>query len=307
MNYSSKVIIYMIERTNITVITVCDNHYAIMLAALIKSIEVNHLSGELINLHIVDDHISKKTRNKISACTKTNKINISWHKIENVIPKGTILPLDETSYPLNMYARLFIPYFLDETISKAIYVDVDMIVNSDISELWNISMNDKIIGGVVDQLKIIGGEEWTAISNYKELGLNSQSKYFNSGLLVMDVLKWRTNDITSKIFKCIEQNKEFIRFPDQYGLNVVFIDQWHEFDAKWNAYANQDIEKPAIVHFIMTKPIYKTYNLNKRYEQLFWTYLNQTPFAGFRPMSKFRYYLQKGKIKINKKLLKIFN
>ena len=296
----------MTKLENITLVTVCDNHYAIMLAALIKSLDLNHRSEEHIDLHIVSDHISRSSQKKLEQCVRKERITVIWHDIQQVIPKDTKLPLDKTSYPLNMYARLFIPYFLPESVGKAIYVDVDMIVEQDISLLWHTDIAGKVVAGVVDQLKIIGGAEWTAIPNYKELGFDPNIKYFNSGLIVMDLNKWRKTDVTARIFECIEQNKAHVRFPDQYGLNVVFIDQWHELDEKWNAYANQDLAAPGIIHFIMTKPIYETYNLNEKYKAAFYKYLNLTPWKGFKPMSKFRNYLQKGKHKLKKKLLGLF-
>ena len=44
---------------NISVIVASDNHYAILIAALLKSIEVNHKTSEHIDFYIIDDNISK--------------------------------------------------------------------------------------------------------------------------------------------------------------------------------------------------------------------------------------------------------
>ena len=49
----------------ITIVTVCDNHYTVMLAALMKSIEVNHSSGECIDIYVVTDKVSKKNIGKL--------------------------------------------------------------------------------------------------------------------------------------------------------------------------------------------------------------------------------------------------
>ncbi len=79
------------------------------------------------------------------------------------------LPLDASSFPLNVYARLFIPHFISPLLEKVIYLDVDMIMEKDIQELWNIDLQDKMISGVIDRSGVVSSS-WGGISNYKELG-----------------------------------------------------------------------------------------------------------------------------------------
>ena len=55
----------MKEINSISIVCVCDNHYAILLATLIKSIESNHHTGEILEFFLVDDGISVKNKQKI--------------------------------------------------------------------------------------------------------------------------------------------------------------------------------------------------------------------------------------------------
>ena len=50
------------QKDKITIVTVCDNHYLILLAALIKSIEINYKSDEQINLYVIEDHIASHNK-----------------------------------------------------------------------------------------------------------------------------------------------------------------------------------------------------------------------------------------------------
>lgn len=282
----------MNKQNRITIVSVCDNHYMIMLAALLKSIEKNHQSSEKIDYYIVEDKISSKNKQKLHQSINEDLISIKWLKMSEIIPKGLKLPLDYSSFPLNIYIRLFIPHFIPTHIERVIYLDVDMIVLEDISTLWNTNMGDKVIAGVVDRSGIVSNE-WLGIKNYKNLGIPPEAKYYNSGLLLINPLKWRQLDITDKIITCIHKNITFADFPDQYGLNVVFADQWQELDPRWNSQAMVAIEKPFIIHFTGRKPFYKSYNYSSFYKDHFYKYLKQTMWSNFKPIGEYRRLLKK--------------
>ena len=266
----------------ITIVTVCDNHYAILLAALLKSIEINHKSAENINFYIISDNVSDENKTNIINSVKGSFFSLKWLSMKEAIPSHIQLPLDNSSFPLNVYVRLFIPYFIPQELTKVLYLDVDMIVNEDISKLWSIDIEDKIIAGVVDRSQVVSST-WGGIGNYKELGLNENTKYFNSGLLIIKPVEWREKEIAAKVIECVLKNKKFAAFPDQYGLNVIFANQWYELDPKWNCYSFSEEKNPFIIHFIGTKPIYKSYNFNEEYKKIFFTYLALTPWKNFTP------------------------
>ncbi|MDP2412393.1 glycosyltransferase family 8 protein [Daejeonella sp.] len=282
----------MNEQNRITIISVCDNHYMIMLAALLKSIEKNHHSSEKIDYYIVEDEISSKNKQMLLDSTNKEIINIKWLKMSEITPKEFKLPLDYSSFPLNIYIRLFIPHFIPDQIEKAIYLDVDMIVLEDISKLWERNIGNKVIAGVVDRSGSVSNE-WLGIKNYKDLGISPDAKYYNSGLLLINTQKWRQLNITQKVIKCIHDNITFADFPDQYGLNVVFANQWFELDPRWNSQAMLAIEKPFIIHFTGRKPFYKSYNYNSSYKDQFYEYLKQTKWNNFKPIGEYRRLLKK--------------
>lgn len=280
----------MTKGNNITLVVACDNHYLIMLAALLKSIEINHVSSEHIDVWIIDDDVTKNNKIKLERSISDRFITINWINSRNAIPEGMSLPLDKNTYPLNIFMRLFIPYFLPNNIKKALYLDVDMLVLTDISELWNVDIGDNIAGAVTDSIcKTVN----IGIKNYKELGLDGSENYFNSGLLLMDLRKWIQSDVTPKVIHCVNENRDFATFSDQYGLNTVLHKKWKQIDALWNYYSNGDHPKPNLIHFFHRKPFYSTYNYNKDYQKLFYQYLNQTEWRNTKPVSEFKRYLVK--------------
>ena len=270
-----------------------------MLAALIKSIEVNHTSDTHIELFIVDDHIDNNNKAKIVKSHTSAHISLTWLPIEQVIPQNLNLPFDTSTFPLNVYIRVLISHFIPDYCSRAIYLDVDMIVRKDLLPLWETDLQDKIIAGVVDRSEKVSST-WGGIPNYEELALDPESKYFNSGLLIIDVVKWRGTDLSAKILECIAYNKKHAFFPDQYGLNVVFADKWHELDQQWNTIAESEHPDPSIIHFIGVKPIYQNYKNNVFYKNEFFKYLEMTKWKGYRPISGYNQFLNKLSKKVQK-------
>ncbi|SEK61812.1 glycosyltransferase family 8 protein [Parapedobacter koreensis] len=282
----------MNQSATITIVCVCDNHYAMLLAALIKSIEANHHTPEKLEFYIVDDNISKKNRLKLSASINADTTTIHWKPMRDCIPKGTVLPTDKSSSPLNIYVRLFIPFFVSPGTERVIFLDVDMIMLEDISKLWYTDLQTNIVGAVQDQfIQIVS--RWGGISNYEQFGYTKDSKYFNAGLMLMDIKKWQANDISNKVLKCLAENKEHAQFQDQYGLNAILGHHWLELDPLWNRFAYSEDKNPYLIHFTGRKPIYETYNFSEDYREIFLSYLRQTAWTTYKPIGETRRYLKK--------------
>jgi len=289
----------------ITIVTVCDNDYTLLLAALLKSIEINLKKQQRINLYVVGDGVSEKNKRKLLKSVNPAIFSLTWLNIEESIPEGAHIPLDHSTFPKTVYVRLFIPYFVDQGIDKVLYLDVDMIVVEDISKLWQIDIGDKIVAGVVDRAELIGNR-WSGIANYAELNIARDTKLFNSGLIVLKPKEWREREIAAKVVKCTEENAQYAVFADQYGLNVVLANQWFELDSKWNCFATLDEKNPYIIHFIGTKPIYKSYNANEAYKEEFYKYLRLTEWRNHKPISDYYRILKKFNNKVGKKVKSFF-
>jgi lipopolysaccharide biosynthesis glycosyltransferase len=288
----------------IPIVIVTDEHYVIHLAALLKSIEVNHKSGGKIAVYVIADGVKKSSQKKIHASVSPAMFSITWVKMEDTIPAGVKLPLDRTSYPVTIYLRLFIQYIVPADTQKALFLDVDMIVLDDVSNLYNHDLGDNVIAAVQDPRLLTFDNDWGGIFNYKELGFSPDTKYFNTGLLIFDMPKWIAGNYAQAIIDCIDTNIKFANYPDQYGFNVVLANKWLELDTRWNYFASGDIEKPFLVHFISRKPFYSSYNYNPKYKELFYQYLKLTEWRNAKPIGELNRYVKKLKniwVKVKKK------
>ncbi len=284
----------------ITIVVISDAHYFILLAALIKSIEANLDKNCIIDLWVIEDGINSDDKIKLKKSINSTITNLHWKEKRDIIPKGIVLPRDKTSFPTNIYYRFFITNFISPTVKKVIYLDVDMIVNVDILKLWQIDISDYVVGAVVDNNVKTFDNEWGGIKNYKDFNLPAKAKYFNSGLLLINIEKWKENDITKEAVKCIRENIKYADYPDQYALNILLYNKWLEIDPLWNIFASNDVENPYIIHFTGRKPIYKSYTNIMKYKKIFYNYINLTEWRGTPEINEISRYFKKIKNVLNK-------
>jgi lipopolysaccharide biosynthesis glycosyltransferase len=280
-----------------------NNNYAVLTAALIKSVICNHLSGELLVFYIISDKISKINKTKINTLSSA-EIQIKWIEADKILPEKVHFPLDNSSYPSTTFLRLLSPYVLSEDVKRLIYLDVDMIVLGDVSELWNLDLKGYPIAAVVDIVKVVSCS-WGGIANYKQLGLAPETRYFNAGLMVIDVKQWIDNEIPKKVLKLMNENLEFVTCADQYGLNVIFAQKWLEIDPLWNWFAHNYHPNPKNIHFLEIKPIFKSYKYDKSFQKEFFKYLNMTPWIDMPLKGDYLRLFNKAYTKIRKKVMKV--
>jgi len=292
----------MESKIELNIIVTTDETYLVLLAALVKSIEINYRGNQVIHFFILADNISNTNKKKLAKSINTPNIDLVWIDLDDINFKEYHIPIDWTSYPQNIYMRLLIPYLIGDHVIKILYLDVDMLVLTDIQAIFEIELGNNIVAAVVDPRVKFFSNEWGGILNYKSLGLSGDLPYFNSGLLLIDLQKWRDFNVTKKVINCINQNKKYAQYPDQYGLNVVLPFKWKPINPLWNYYSDGSEDDPKIIHFIGRKPIYPSYKGNMLYQQLFYRYLNQTLWSNY-PKATERGRLIKKMINISNKIL----
>src|SRR5690606_5528607 len=138
----------MTNTETISLVVASDNFYAVHIAALLKSIEVNHKTPEPIDFHIIDDGISPTNKRKLCSVVDSKTITVIWHKSNDIIPDSLTIPIDTSSFPLTTYLRIFAAHVVANDVKRLIYLDVDTIVEDDIAKLWYQDIKGHIIGAV---------------------------------------------------------------------------------------------------------------------------------------------------------------
>lgn len=132
-------------------------------------------------------------------------INIKEHLLENISDFSPNLNNRFTSFS---FGRLILPDIVEE--DKVLYMDTDLIVVKDISNVWKYDISDYYVAGVKDYGFIYDN----VIERYGIKG-----KYINSGFVLFNLKKIREDNIKNRWFSLINQIK--LSYPDQDALNIV--------------------------------------------------------------------------------------
>ena len=215
-----------------TLVLSTDENYALPLTVTIYSALRNHRQGGALKVFILDSGLTSDDRRKVEQLLSELRFPIQWIDVSSDGFQG--LPV--ASYTIATYNRLFIPEVLPATIKKVIYLDCDLLIEGDISELWQQDPGDAYLMAVQGQSKkrYIAT---SAISRSHELKYEVDDPYFNAGILVMNLDQFRQRQLAIKALDFIRENISIINNADQDGLNAVSIKHWIQLDPKWNQYA----------------------------------------------------------------------
>jgi lipopolysaccharide biosynthesis glycosyltransferase len=150
------------------------------------------------------------------------------------------------------FARLSIPDIFPETILKVLYLDADTLVLEDLKPLWETDLEGAILGAVLDGIAGADRKNGTLPLNVPKV-----EKYFNAGVLLINLANWRRERISEKSLEYLALNPNS-PFSDQDALNFACDRHWKELDLRWNFLdfcgkrKISDLlpeQRPAIVHF----------------------------------------------------------
>jgi len=70
-------------------------------------------------------------------------------------------------------------------------------------------------------------EMFEAMATYNE-------QLVNAGIMLVNVDKWRREQVAKRAFECLRSNGDKVRYWDQYALNTLFSEKWKIVDPRWN-------------------------------------------------------------------------
>jgi len=242
------------------IVTASSDDYAKYLGVMLNSLLENVQKKPDINIFIIDGNISGNNKLKLKGVVERFNLQAEFLTIDDSIFNSFVHR--KISYiSKETYYRILIPDLLSKDITKAIYFDCDLIVKEDISKLWNKNIDDYFLAAV---------DEGISKRRRRRLSLPANSGYFNAGVLLINLQKWREHNISTKVIQYMKNNPEKIKIMDQDALNAILHDKWLKLDPKWN-YTTEirrsiSIDYPAIIHFTgKNKPWNSEHELKQEY------------------------------------------
>lgn len=206
-------------------------------------------------------------------------------------PTTLNLPITAQHYSIDNYTRLWISEFFPNNTTKVLYLDSDMVIVGKIRELWKTDVTEWILGAVS-----IPGSDRCPI-----FGIPERYGYFNSGVLLVNLERWRKERVLDRLLEYVAVNSDKIIDADQDVLNACLYDRWLHLPHIWNAispffinYYPLDIspkelcrirKEVRIIHFNgASKPWSYMCRHPRRSE--YWKYLAKTEWCGYSEEDK---------------------
>lgn len=274
------------------IVYIATDSYMSLLGISLLSLLKNSLNLSELNIYILSPDLKLNNQKIISNLSlqfnrKINFIDISNYKI--FLPNETFY----SGFHSIVFARLLLTKYLPSSINTILYLDCDTIVCNPIDELQKISLDNYAFAAVP--------ELYMPRKQKINLGLSPEDKYYNSGVLFINLKYWRTNNLTKIFLSYLNENSKVLLYPDQDILNHCckgnILTLCHKFNfppvlryfpryfiKKYQPayYCNNKIEyknileRPTIIHFLGEERPWMRGNFSP-YRQIYYYYKSLSP------------------------------
>jgi lipopolysaccharide biosynthesis glycosyltransferase len=188
-----------------------------------------------MDLKVLDGGMSQRSRDSLSRLTDRIGRDV---RLEFVIPdasvfgKATLGPGESHM----TYFRILLPNLLD--VPRVIYLDCDVLVFRDLSELFDAKLcPGKVLAAVPDSETLALGDDSRTIA--AATNGPASSRYFSAGVMLLDLNELRARNFTEQSLEFFKKWRGHYRFWDQSAINFLLYGQIEELPEYWNRAAWQ--------------------------------------------------------------------
>ena len=202
-----------------------DKNYIPPLQVMLTSLYMNN-PGEDVEVYLLHSKLQEKELEPLEKqCGRLGykffpvKIEDSWFSQAPVTKQ----------YPREMYYRLLAPCFLPQKLHRILYLAPDILVINSLKPLWETDMKGRLFAAAAHTGKT------NLANNINQVRLGTTHKYFNSGVLLINLDQGRKEILPEEIFRYAGEHAKELLLPDQDILNAVFGSRTLELDDYlWN-------------------------------------------------------------------------
>lgn len=252
-----------------------DDGYIPFLAVSLQSLIDNSSSQNEYVIKVLYTNISDENQEKILKYEKEN-VSIEFVDLNYYIEKIKSKLHTRDYYSATTYFRLFIPNLYPQY-DKALYLDSDITILSDVAGLYNTDIGDNLVAAAPDDVI----QTIDVFREYAEkvVGVKSYKNYFNAGILLMNLDELRKFNFQEKFLYLLSTIK-FSVAQDQDYLNRMCKGRVKIVENTWNRMPvggdTIDRDKLNLIHYNLA---FKPWHFEDiLYKEYFWEYAQKTEF-----------------------------
>ena len=194
-------------------------------------------------IHLLGYNLKPEAIDVVRTCVESHRGTFTYLDASPAIAK--LKAIGATSYvSYAVYARIFIPDLMPATTGKVLYLDCDTLVTGPLDELFNTDLRGRPLALAPDVIH----------PAYKKvIGLPPEKPYYNTGVLLMDLVSWRSARCSERLADELLHPHGINPLGDQDIIVRVLNDEIAPLDIRWNFLSQYFLqrrkERPAIYHF----------------------------------------------------------
>ncbi|CAI3478947.1 MAG: glycosyltransferase [Enterococcus cecorum] len=226
-----------------------DDNLVKFLDTLIYSIEKNH--QKTVNVYIVSRGLKNENLQYINQLNQyLEHVQVFYKQVpKELYQMQQAISLEKTHLPIDTYLKVLLPEILSD-LDKVLYLDTDILVNQDLTDLWVTPLNGYFAAVSLDSRNVDNGRR-----PYHSLFGEHTKQYFNSGTMLMDLQLMRKYRTAFHITNLAMDTAHLYEQADQDAFNLFLFDAVKMVDLKYNycvlfqSYIPRKLEELAIIHF----------------------------------------------------------
>lgn len=189
-----------------------DENYMPQLRVMLASLLLNNPEAEF-TVHLLHSGIQPAELDRLGRALAAR-----GHKLEPVFVSGELFAAAPVNryYSQEMYYRLLAAQLLPQCTGRLLYLDPDILVINSVAPLWQTDMQGNLFAAAAHT----GTSDIAKGVNHLRLG--TEGKYFNSGVLLIDLGRCREEIVPDEIFAFVERHSAELFLPDQDVLNAMY-------------------------------------------------------------------------------------
>lgn len=215
---------------SIPVLACCNEYYAPGLAVALHSLVAKAAREATFRIIVVDGGMRDSSWRKVEASVMAARPGTDVTRAQPSLARFDGLVTDFGSSYLT-YARLLVDELFDDP--RVLYVDSDILFQRDVVPLFETDLRGMTVAACHDPLIGTIGQERM---DCKALGLDPAQPYFNAGLLLIDMPRWRDERVTERTLDYLSAHGDNCPYWDQSALNVTLCNRWHYANPAWNRF-----------------------------------------------------------------------
>ena len=282
-----------------------DAHFSVPLGIAVLSLLESARPGTYYDVYVLDGGVTDRVKKGIEGLKGRFEFRVTWLDVRRELldlPAGG-------RFTAATYYRFLLPDLLPHDVKRVFYLDADVLVCEDLSELFAMDLDGCPLAAPVWQLVGRYRDEFVPLmrSFHERLGVPHDGLPYHFAQMLMDTDAMRQGGWHRKLIDCARtEDPEALAWADQDVMNKVLRGRMKVMPYRYVAiplfaedaeqgedacvppfvYGAEELREayrnPAIVHYAATKPNILKGGLD-RYDDMFFAAWRRSPWAGCVP------------------------